>query len=115
MVKFTAVVLIEGKSAISCGSEIISTDAIAWIALLKGGHESAVAVAYNPHRACSRAIEHDVIKIATVVVVESEGKISGRSKVVSGNAEAWITLLVDRCESICWSAHVELRYDVSLE
>ncbi len=63
MVKFTAVVVIEGKGAISCGSEVISTDANAWIALLKDGHESALVVAYNPYRASSRAIEHEVIKV----------------------------------------------------
>ncbi len=48
-----------------------------------------------------------------MVVVESEGEISGRSNVVSGNADAWITLLVDKCESICWSAHVELCEQIS--
>jgi len=35
-----------------------------------------------------------------MIVVESEGEISGGFKIVSGNAAARITLLVDRRESV---------------
>jgi hypothetical protein len=115
MIKFTAVVVIEGEGAIGCRSEVISTDANAWFAFLIDGREDAVVVTQNPYGARSGAIEHKVIKFAAVVIVESEGEISSGSKVVSGNADVWITLPEDWREDIGWSAHVELRYDMSLE
>ena len=108
MVKFTAVVVIEGKGAIGMGFQVISSNVLTWMALLKDRDESAIVVAYNPYRPRSRAIEHKMIRFSAVVVVESEGEISGGFKVVSGNAAARITLFVDRRENIGWSARVEL-------
>ena len=115
MVKVAIPTVIEGEGAISRGFKVITPNANAWIALPIDGHESAIVVPYNPYCARSGAIEHEVIKFATVVVVESEGKIGSGFEVVSSNTDARITLPVDRRERIRWSAHVELQYDVNLE
>jgi hypothetical protein len=56
-----------------------------------------------------------VIKFATVLIINGEDLIGSGFEVVSANADPWITLPVDWREDIGWSAHVELRYDMSLE
>jgi len=109
MVKFSAVVVIEGEGAIGGGFQVIPGYAVAWVTFPIHGHERAIVVANNPYGARSGAIEYEVIKFTAVVVIEGEGEISGGFKIVPSNSSAWITLRVNCCEGIGRSGHVELN------
>lgn len=56
MVKFAAVVVIEGEGAISSGFEVISRNALAGITLEIDGLEVAIIVTQNPNSTRARAI-----------------------------------------------------------
>jgi hypothetical protein len=115
MVKFAAVVVIEGEGAIGRGFQIIPGYAMAWITFPIHGHKRTIVVANNPYSARSGAIEYEVVKFTTVIVIEGKGEISEGSEVISSNSVAWITLRVNCCECVGWSGHVELelRYNES--
>jgi len=98
VVLFAAVIVVERKGPISFGFEVITPNAIAWIALVIDGRKIALIVAQDPYGARSRTIENEVVLFTAVVIIESEGEICGGFQIVSTNAIAWITLAVDRRE-----------------
>ena len=99
MILFADVIVIEGKDAIGSGFEIISSNSDAWIALSVDGREVALAVAQNPDGARSGAIEGEIVEFPATIVIKGQGPISGGFEVISSNADAWITLLIDRRKS----------------
>jgi len=98
MIKFADVVIIKGKDTIGSGFEVVSSDTDAWVTLLVYGREYTDVMMQNPYGACSRAIETKMVKVSIPIVIEGKGPISGGFEVISTNAIAWITLLVDRRE-----------------
>jgi hypothetical protein len=99
VILFADVIVIEGKDAIGSGFEIVSSNSDAWIALSIDGREVALVVAQNPDGARSGTIECEIVKFPASIVIKGQGPISGGPEVISSNASAWITLLIDRRES----------------
>lgn len=88
MVKFVAVVIIEGETAISSGSEVISSNALAGITLLVDRLEVAIIVMQNPYSTCARVIEGKVILLADVIIIKGKDAISSGFEIISSNSDA---------------------------
>ncbi|KAJ6573322.1 hypothetical protein B0H10DRAFT_1964100 [Mycena sp. CBHHK59/15] len=70
--------------------------------IIKDRLEIAIIITQNPYSACSRAVEGEMIKFADVVIIEGKDAIGSGFEVVSTNANAWFTFLIDRREdTVC--------------
>jgi hypothetical protein len=72
VIEFPAIVEIEGKRTVHGRANIVAPNAVARIALMIDGAESAVAVLEDPDRPRSGSIECKVIELAAVVVIEGK-------------------------------------------
>jgi F420-0:gamma-glutamyl ligase len=95
VVLLAATVIIEGEGAVRSGFEIIPSDTVPGITLLIDGGELSTLVSYDPDSASARPVEDDVVKLATAVVIESEGAIIGRFEVIPSDTVPGISLGID--------------------
>jgi len=93
-----AMVVIKGKRSICGGFKVISGNALAWISLAVDRLEIAIIITQNPHSARARTVEDEMISFAHMVVIEGKDTITSRFEVVSTDAGARVTLLIDGCE-----------------
>ena len=71
---------------------------MAWITLAIDRLETAIIITQNPYSARARAVEGEMIKFADVVIIKGKDTIGSGFEVVSSDADAGVTLLIDGCE-----------------
>ena len=98
VVAVAAVVVVEGERTVGLGAQIVSRDAIAWVAFPVHGGKGAIVVLENPNRAGAGSIKDDVILLPAVVVVERKGQVVRRAEIVPAEAFAGVAFPVHRRE-----------------
>src|SRR5258708_828379 len=98
MIQLTGSVVVERKGTISSRLQVVPTDPAARIALLIDRAEVPTGVLQNPHRACARPVQHQMIQPAAAIVIKGKSSIGGRSQVVPTNPATPTTLFIDRDE-----------------
>src|ERR1043165_4677674 len=98
MIRFTGMIVVEGKTSIGSVLEIESADACATRTLLVDRAELPVVVFQNEACAGPRSIEDQMVQFPAFVVVEGKALIGSVLEIESANAGATGALLVDRTE-----------------
>src|SRR5205823_4557452 len=95
VIKLTTTNVVKGKSTIGGPLQIITANSVAprvdWCKL------SAI-VLQNPHNTRARAIEREVIKFATAIIVKGKGLISSGLEIIAANSVTRVPLLIDGCK-----------------
>ena len=95
VVEFTTMVVVESEGDVVGGAEIVTSYSRARIALAVDGREDPVVVLEDPDGACASAVEDEMIKFPTVVVVESEGGVVRGAEIVTSYPTTRIPFVVD--------------------
>ena len=72
MIPLATVIVVEGKSPIGTGPELIAADPMA----CEDGAEPAIDIAQDPDDAGTWTIEHQMVQLAGMVIVEGESLVA---------------------------------------
>src|SRR5438309_2143337 len=90
MIELAAAIVIEGKSAILGGLQVVATDAGVdpgvSVATDKNWLKIAVCVFQVPDRACTGSVKNHMIELAAAIVIEGKSAILGGLQVVATDA-----------------------------
>src|SRR5437773_2474122 len=91
-------IIIKSECAIAGRRKIISSDTAPWIPLAVDRREVAILVLQYEDGTLARSIQHNVVQLSAVVVVECKSPICRRLQIIPSDALSGIPLMVDRRE-----------------